>query len=240
MYGGGPYLNFSFLQCFFSPQVDGPVILRVRPRQLPSKHFEFIVHYIILPVGTKRNVLLIATLHKLAINKPQWCAALRCVRCAKSTRCTTMSNTLNECHGELYHFSIKRINPSGNYINRTLKLKKLRICPQCIYVCYDFHNKDNNFLTLYHHHHHHHHHHLKQCIIAFPVSRLSSLLRSLAIYLEVSIVTVFLWGRSEAFSILDRSIRFMCCSQFVLYCCRYSAVGVVLSSSVINSFLLWS
>jgi len=104
-----------FSPIFFSPQVDGPVILRVTFRHLPSKTFEFIVHCIILLVDTKWNVL-----RKLAINKPQWCAALRCVRCAMSTRVTAMSTTLHECHGALYQFSIKPINPSGNYINRRL------------------------------------------------------------------------------------------------------------------------
>lgn len=38
----------------------------------------------------------------------------------------------------------------------------------------------------------------------------------------------------------ESSIRFICCSQFLLSCCRYSVVGVIFSISVMSSLLLWS
>jgi hypothetical protein len=72
------------------------------------------------------------------------------------------------------------------------------------------------------------------CFFFISSNRPSGLLRSLAISLKVSLKSSS-WPSSFGDVVklclgsLDHCIRFICCNQFLLYCCKYCAVGVILS-----------
>jgi len=76
-------------------------------------------------------------------------------------------------------------------------------------------------------------------IIILSNNRPNGLLRSTAISLEVSLFTVFFWGRTETFDLLVWSFPFdLYAAANFCFNVVSSAMVIILSSFVINSFLL--
>jgi len=78
-------------------------------------------------------------------------------------------------------------------------------------------------------------------IIILSSNRPNGLLRSPAFSLEVSLLTVFFWGRTKTSALLVWSVPFdLHAAADFCFTVVSSILGVVLSSFVINPFLLWS